>query len=592
MEISKILLPGGGVIASGPGARIAIQSVTHTAMVNASEELTCGSVCAACVELRLLDREGLLSLTAGDEVTLCTGETPVGRFTVEKPERRGNGWRVTGYDRVTWLDKDLSAWLSTLTGWPYEALSFARMVAGQCGLTLKNTALLNGSFPIGKITGEGITGRRLMEWLGQLCGSFCRATAAGDLEFAWYEDRFALTAAPHAFETSGSGYAVTYAGSDLCLESPSLSAQGEGDVRVTGLVAVSDDGAGNLVLAIDDGGRTGIPAAMGSVSLADYTTAPIDGVRLGQTRSDAGITYPPSASGNLYEITGNPLFTGDFRVLQEAAKGLYERLGQVTYTPGSFTTAADCGLQAGDRVRLRHRDGREGVLYLMQQECRGGSVTFRCTGSCSRQSPAAANYESFKAANLRFFTVEKSVEGLRLAAQEADTHMAQLEMDAKGLSATVSSVQQQASQNRSAVEQQLAAVQNRISGAEGDAARNAQSIEGVKTDITTLRQSAQGVSLQVQRILEQGVSRVETAMGYTFDDTGLHIQKPGQQMENTLDDTGMAVRRAGEVMLRADKDGVLATDVTVRSFLVVGEHARFENYSNGTDPNRTACFYI
>ena len=80
-------------------------------------------------------------------------------------------------------------------------------------------------------------------------------------------------------------------------------------------------------------------------------------------------------------------------------------------------------------------------------------------------------------------------------------------------------------------------------------------------------------------------------MGYTFDDEGLKIKKPGGAIENKLDDEGMEVSRSGETMLRADKDGVLATDVTVRNYLVVGNHARFENYSNGTDSNRTACFW-
>ena len=41
-------------------------------------------------------------------------------------------------------------------------------------------------------------------------------------------------------------------------------------------------------------------------------------------------------------------------------------------------------------------------------------------------------------------------------------------------------------------------------------------------------------------------------------------------------------------MLKADASGVEATDVTVNNYLVIGDHARFENYPTG----RTACFYI
>ena len=86
----------------------------------------------------------------------------------------------------------------------------------------------------------------------------------------------------------------------------------------------------------------------------------------------------------------------------------------------------------------------------------------------------------------------------------------------------------------------------------------------------------------------QGASKLKTAMGYTFDDGGLRIARPGQQMENLLDNTGMYVRRGGEVILQANDRGVTAVDVTVGSYLVIGDHARLENYGAG----RTACFYL
>ena len=77
-------------------------------------------------------------------------------------------------------------------------------------------------------------------------------------------------------------------------------------------------------------------------------------------------------------------------------------------------------------------------------------------------------------------------------------------------------------------------------------------------------------------------------MGYTFDDEGLHIAKSGEQMENRLDNTGMYVTRAEETILQANDAGVVATDVKVRNYLIVGTHARFEDYPE----QRTACFWL
>jgi hypothetical protein len=99
------------------------------------------------------------------------------------------------------------------------------------------------------------------------------------------------------------------------------------------------------------------------------------------------------------------------------------------------------------------------------------------------------------------------------------------------------------------------------------------------------------VKIVVEKIVEDGVDKVKTGKGYTFDDQGMHITDNQSDIANTLDNTGMYVKRGDETMLQANKDGVIATDVTVNNYLVIG-HSRFEAYSDGTDPNRTACFFV
>ena len=59
-------------------------------------------------------------------------------------------------------------------------------------------------------------------------------------------------------------------------------------------------------------------------------------------------------------------------------------------------------------------------------------------------------------------------------------------------------------------------------------------------------------------------------------------------MKNLLDNTGMYVTRSGQTILQANDKGVEAADVTVRNYLIVGDHARFEDYAAG----RTACFWL
>ena len=85
-----------------------------------------------------------------------------------------------------------------------------------------------------------------------------------------------------------------------------------------------------------------------------------------------------------------------------------------------------------------------------------------------------------------------------------------------------------------------------------------------------------------------GINSIKTAAGYTFDENGLDIHKDGEEMHNTLNNEGMYVRRNTEEILVADSNGVNAINLTARKYLIVGDNARFENYTSG----RTACFYI
>ena len=70
------------------------------------------------------------------------------------------------------------------------------------------------------------------------------------------------------------------------------------------------------------------------------------------------------------------------------------------------------------------------------------------------------------------------------------------------------------------------------------------------------------------------------------------IYKSGEEIKNIIDNRGMYVYRSDEEILTANNEGVSAINLTARQYLIVGSNSRFEDYSNGTDTKRTACFYI
>lgn len=123
-------------------------------------------------------------------------------------------------------------------------------------------------------------------------------------------------------------------------------------------------------------------------------------------------------------------------------------------------------------------------------------------------------------------------------------------------------------------------------GISAELARQANRQDTMEQRMAQMQLTAEGLSVDVQHILDNGVDKVTTQTGYTFNADGLRITKSGEQMENKLDNTGMYVRRGDDVMLQANNRGVIATDVTVRNYLIVG-HLRFEQMGAGT-----SVFYV
>jgi hypothetical protein len=126
------------------------------------------------------------------------------------------------------------------------------------------------------------------------------------------------------------------------------------------------------------------------------------------------------------------------------------------------------------------------------------------------------------------------------------------------------------------------------------------SISDVSDDVTELsskvkmKLDADAVSIIVEKEIANGVERVETKSGYVFDSDGLNISKSGEAIQNKLTHEGMYVTKSGSDVLVADKDGVAATDLHAKTYLIIGKdegRSRFEDYTyNGT--KRTGCFWI
>lgn len=560
---TRIVLPNGTEIFSGAGTINAIQSITITECVNGAQELTLGSCCANMIEVKIIAPEGRLSVAAGDELIVYREDEAgnsykIGLFYAEKPTRTSaNSISITAYDRISWFDRDLTQWLSQLNEWPYSLEDLASKVCEQCGLTLANEEIPNGSYPVKKFSGDGITGRQLMQWIGQIAGRFCRATADGDVEFAWYTP---LTTHDIGVTPYG-GSSATFEDGNLSIRLKGMAVFDDGDGNVTvdaNLLTVTDDGNGNVVIELPTDVKT-IMYYQNGLTFEDYSVAAIEKVQLRQNEEDIGTVYPDGITDavNTYTITGNPLLVAASGTdLLPIAQNLYELLKNVSYTPCKVAVPANMVIRSGHTVLITDRNGKTITAYVMTKTQSGQRDTIECTGSPARDSSTAINNMTLQALSGKVLNIRTDVDGLKIANEDAAGNYSKLNLEVAGIKGQVGSIETKQT--------------------------------GTESRLTTVEQTAQGLSLSVEKIQTQGAEKVKTGMGYTFDDKGLLIAQEGKQMKNLLDNSGMYVKRGEEVMLQANDKGVVATDVSVRNYLIVGTHARFEDFDTG----RTACFWL
>lgn len=524
-----LLLSDGTEISSGAQMQNAIRNVKLRQQVNDTKELTLGAVCSAMLEAELQTPNGELELTAGEEITAYKVDEAdthhlLGTFILEKPVRIGpNTMRLTAYDRVSLLDKDLTQWLQGLNNWPYTLQEFAAMVCTACGVTLKNESIPNGEQPVQIFSAQNITGRKLMQWVGEAAGRFCRATEDGQIELAWY---------------TPSGICITPDGDPFYYQ--------------------------------------------GSLTYEDYVVKPVEKVQIKLTADDVGVVWPDeTGEKNTYAISGNLLLTtSSSETLLPVVKTLYEQLKDVTYTPCKLQLPASMAIQAGQILTVTDINGKSFQTYVMTKTQNGQRDTLECSGSQLRSITSLANHEIYRGLAYRLMELRKDISGLfvKTGALEENTENSRqnihfLQESFGELVATSDSIRASVS-----------SAEQILDGISGE-------IQTTKEEMAAMKLDADGMTLEIQKIREDGAKKVTTTTG-TFDEEGLTIDQTNSSTKTQVTPDGMTVYRKGysenAEVLSANSDGVDATNLHAKTYLIVGGRSRFENY--GSD--RTGCFWI
>lgn len=229
-------------------------------------------------------------------------------------------------------------------------------------------------------------------------------------------------------------------------------------------------------------------------------------------------------------------------------------------------------LEIGDKIELITEDGGSVFSYVMVDSLGFDGTLEQFTEWAFEDSEGETSSNPTnlgEALNKTFAKVDKAAKQVDIVASEVSGYsnsISALQVNTESISASVKTEADERKEATEALQEEIAALSQEVS----------------------LRLTKDEVVIAIESELSDGVNKVKTGTGFTFDDQGLLISKTDSEITTQITEDGMTVDRQGETVLEANNEGVRAEDLHATTWLIIGNNSRLEDY-NG---NRTACFWI
>ena len=255
-------------------------------------------------------------------------------------------------------------------------------------------------------------------------------------------------------------------------------------------------------------------------------------------------TTATTATGSTQFVRNNPFW--------ELREDIATLLDNAIAAVGGFTiNQFDCNwrgnflLEVGDKIALTTKNNGTVTSYVLND-----SISYDGTLSQDTQweykdneTETAANPTMLgEALKQTYAKVDKVNKQIELVASESSANaeaIATLQINTDNISASVSDMQTTTTEALESVNGELATLTSRVDAS-----------------ITS-----EDVQLQIQTELSNGVDKVTTSTGFTFNEEGLTVAKSGSEMTTTITEDGMVVYRDNTAVLTANHDGVDAVNL-------------------------------
>lgn len=242
-------------------------------------------------------------------------------------------------------------------------------------------------------------------------------------------------------------------------------------------------------------------------------------------------------------------------------------------------------LEIGDKIQILGKDNSSAITYLLNDTLvYNGGLNQTSSWKYNDSGETASNPTNLgEAIKQTYAKVDKQNKEITLLASEQKalvTDVASLKVAKDNIVASVSQI----TEVQTGISSSLTDLQNAFTDQNNI---NAEQFDTLTQKVES-SMTADQVHLAISTELSNGVDKVTTSTGFTFNEAGLTISKNDSEISTNIDEDGMSIYKNNEEVLTADNTGVTQVNATIKQYLIVGKNSRFEDY--GSD--RTGCFWI
>lgn len=326
---------------------------------------------------------------------------------------------------------------------------------------------------------------------------------------------------------------------------------------------------------------SGVPVA--SITENDYFTFNFkDNRRLSSlwhvTELGDNVSISSEITGTTQYIRNNPFWERQIDIIDEVLENAFNNVKEMTIGQFDCSWRGNLPLEIGDKIEINQlkSTGSIKTAYVFDDVITfdGGYAQKTQWVYNDNEAETESNPTSIgEVLNKTFAKVDKINKEISLVSSQvsnAQEDIASLKVFNNGISGTVETLKKNVEDNTNVTNNELVDIRNKVNAA-----------------ITS-----EDLTIKVQEEIANGVNKVTTATGFTFNESGLTVEKDGSEMKTTIDEDGMTVYKNGNAVLNADSSGVDAHNLHADNYLIIASYSRFQDYTNKNGEARTGCFWL